>query len=62
MDMGHSLLFCVNDQQQKQMGSNGFRIKQDGDLQSQARKRLSKDELRTDIVSGDGRWQMADGR
>ena len=29
--------------------------KQDGDLQSQARIRLSKDELRTDILSGDGR-------
>ena len=29
--------------------------KRDGDLQSQARIRLSKDELRTDILSGDGR-------
>ena len=35
-------------------------VKQDGDLQSQARIRLSKDELRTDILSGDGRWQMTD--
>jgi len=23
---------------------------------------LSKDELRTDILSGDGRWRMADDR
>ena len=37
-----------------------YYIKQDGDLQSQARIRLSKDELRTDILSGDGRWQMTD--
>ena len=34
--------------------------KQDGDLQSQARIRLSKDELRTDILSGD--VQMTDDR
>ena len=33
---------------------------QDGDLQSQARIRLSKDELRTDILSGD--VQMTDDR
>ena len=41
--------------------------KQDGDLKSQARIRLSKDELRTDILSGDvqmtdDRWQMTDDR
>ena len=35
-------------------------LKQDGDLQSQARIRLSKDELRTDILSGD--VQMTDDR
>ena len=39
-----------------------FHFKQDGDLQSQAQIRLSKDKLRTDILSGDGRWQMMDGR
>ena len=36
------------------------KLKQDGDLQSQARIRLSKDELRTDILSGD--VQMTDDR
>ena len=44
---------------------NGYllqRSERDGDLQSQARIRLSKDELRTDILSGHGRWQLADGR
>ena len=37
-----------------------FKPQQDGDLQSQARIRLSKDELRTDILSGD--VQMTDDR
>ena len=40
-------------------GSNVNDLKQDGDIQSQARIRLSKDELRTDILSD--RWRMADG-
>ena len=35
-------------------------LKQDGDLQSQARIRLSKDELSTDILSRDGGWRMID--
>ena len=35
---------------------------QDGDLQSQALIRLSKDELRTDILSRDDRGLMIDDR
>ena len=46
----------------KNKNLNETKEQQDGDLQSQARIRLSKDELRTDILSGDGRWQMTDGR
>ena len=46
-----------------------LQLKQDGDLQSQAWIKLSKDELSTDILSRDGGrrmsdygWQMTDNR
>ena len=54
------MTFNIGSQQENTENPSVNMEQQDGDLQSQARIRLSKDELRTDILSGD--VQMTDDR